>query len=240
MRFQQSVPFEFGRLDVLFRASVRQDYSYDHERRDDERGGDAAQLEAAFFMRLGERVAERGPERARQDVCGPEENAARNLREEVRQRHERDQAGEDERAALEAEARVVCGEIAERRAERVRDEDGQPVEDLVPFRDDVLELYAPHHAMPDEEDCEDAAEQYDGRLHVTESERAVEIVGHGRADGRRGDDDGPVDERAITPRRNLRGERDGEEAEEDQTADGVAEFHRHRDGVAARLDDDET
>src|ERR1044072_1715379 len=168
MRFQQSVPFEFGRLDVLFPASVRQDYSDDHERRNDERGGDAAQLEAAFFVRLGERVAERGPERARQNVRGPEEDAARNLREEVRQRHERDQPGEDERAALEAEARVVCGEIAERRAKRVRDEYRQPVEDLVPLRDAGLPLSAPHHSMPEEEDCEDAAEQYDGRLRSEE------------------------------------------------------------------------
>ena len=101
MWFQQPVPFEFGRLDVLFRTSICQDYAYDHERRDDERSGDAAQVEAANFVRLGECVAERGPEGPRQNVCGPEEHAVRNLREEVGRRHERDQPGEDERAALE-------------------------------------------------------------------------------------------------------------------------------------------
>src|SRR5437762_12759584 len=118
MWFQQSVSFEFGKLDVLFRTSIRQDYAYDHERRDDERGGDAAQIEAAFFVRLGECVAERGPEGPRQNVRGPEEHAVRNLREEVRRSHERDQSGEDERAALEPQPQVVRGEVAERRAER--------------------------------------------------------------------------------------------------------------------------
>src|SRR5437868_11043983 len=101
MWFQQPVPFEVGRLDVLFRTSIRQDYAYDHERRDNERSGDAAQIEAALFVWLGECVAERGSEWPRQNVRGPEEHAVRNLREEVGRRHERDQAGEDERAALE-------------------------------------------------------------------------------------------------------------------------------------------
>src|SRR6201996_7105485 len=48
----------------------------DHGGENDEGGGDAAEVEAAFVARLGESVAERGAEWARENVGSPEEYAA--------------------------------------------------------------------------------------------------------------------------------------------------------------------
>ena len=39
----------------------------------------------------------------------------------------------------------------------------------------------------------------------------------------------------VTRRRELRGERDGEEREKDERARRVTELQRHREGVTARL-----
>ncbi len=119
MRPQQLLAFEVGRVETFLRTPVRQNYADDHQRGDDERGHDAAQVEAAFLVRLGERVAERRAQWPRQNVRGPEQKAVGDFREVVERRDDRDQPGEDERAALEAESGVVRREVAERRAERV-------------------------------------------------------------------------------------------------------------------------
>jgi len=52
-------------------------------------------------MLLGERVAGRGPEGPLQNVSGPEEDAFREAGEEMGCGHERDQAREHQRSALE-------------------------------------------------------------------------------------------------------------------------------------------
>ena len=73
------------------------------------------------------------------------------------------------------------------------------------------------------------------RLHVAELEGAIKVVRHRRADGRGGNHDGPIEERVVALRRNLSGERDAEEPEKDQAADGIAELQRHRKLIAAGL-----
>ena|SRR5207253_9849458 len=100
----------------LVRLSIRQEYHHDHDRRNNQRRGDATQIEATFCKGLRQGVAERCSKGSRQNIGSPEEHAVRNLREVVRCRDNRYQAGEDKCAALEAEARVVGGEIAQRRA----------------------------------------------------------------------------------------------------------------------------
>ena len=107
-------------------------------------------------MRRGQAqgIAKRRPEGPRQDVRGPEDHALRDLGQEVREGHEREQGGELERAALESDAGGRRDEIAERGAER-------DLEDLVWPRGDVLELDPSREAVPDEEDDENAAEQDD-------------------------------------------------------------------------------
>ena len=69
---------------------MRHDYQHDHERRDHERRGDAAQVESTVGVGLGQGVAESGSERPRQHICSPEEYAGRDFREVVRRRHESD------------------------------------------------------------------------------------------------------------------------------------------------------
>src|SRR3984893_5626479 len=127
----------------------RRGYAGDDTRRDDEGRGDAAQPEPSFGVRLGQGVAQGRAEGAGQDVRGPEDRALRDRGDEVRRRDEAEQAGEDQRAALESEARARRHEVAERGAERVRDQDRHPVEDLVRPRGDVVELDPPRGAAPD-------------------------------------------------------------------------------------------
>ncbi len=101
------------------RPAKRHDDQHDHDRRDSERRDDTAQFKATVRVGLGERVAEGRSEGARQDICGPEHHALRDIREEVCRRHEREQPAEDERAAIESETGGGSNEVTQRRAERV-------------------------------------------------------------------------------------------------------------------------
>ena len=153
----------------------------------------------------------------------------------MRRGHERDQAGEHQRAALEPDARGCSDEIAERSAERVRYQNRHPVENLVLPRGDVLVLDLSRGATPYEKDRNHATEQDERRLHVAEPEGAIDVVRHRRADSSGGDHDEPIKERVVALRRNLSGERDAEEPEKDQAADGIAKPQCHRKLIAAGL-----
>ena len=64
--------------------------SYDYDRR-----GDTAEGEAPFGKRFGESVSKSCSERARENVCGPKQSAARDTRKEVGRGDYGDQTCED-------------------------------------------------------------------------------------------------------------------------------------------------
>ena len=78
-------------------------------------------------VRLVEQIADGRAERSREDERSPEKSGSRDLREEVEGSDDRERRGEDERAALEAEAGRVGRPVAERGSERLREQDRRPV-----------------------------------------------------------------------------------------------------------------
>src|SRR5271165_1197107 len=88
------------RLELPLAAGVdagalrKQENEGDHDRRDDPGGGKAAEVEAAKAVRFVEQVAERRPERPRQDERRPEQERPRNRRVKIESRQNREAAGE--------------------------------------------------------------------------------------------------------------------------------------------------
>ena len=85
-------------------------------------------------MRFGERVAERGAERPRENICRPKKNASGNLRRQVKNCHKGDQPGENQCAAFKAEPQIISCEIAERGTQRIGNENREPIKGLIRTR----------------------------------------------------------------------------------------------------------
>jgi len=209
----------------------------DHDGRDGEGRCDGAQSQSALRVRLGERVSKGGAKGACEHVSGPEEHALRDRGEKVGSGDQRDQAGEDECSTFETKAGGRSGEIAQGRAERVGDEDGEPVEDLVGAGGDVVNSNLAGHEVPDEQNDENRGEEHQGGFDVAEAERAVEIIRSRSAHGSGSYDYGPVEGRVVAPGGELGGEGDSKESEQDDAAHGIAQLQRHGEGVAAGLAD---
>ena len=225
----------------MFPAAPRLQFSREHhdpdghEHRNDQRGGEPAHFEASFLVRFGQRVAERRPQRTRENIGRPEEHAGRNLREPVRERDQCNQAGKEESATGKAQPRIRTDAITQGRAESVRNEDSYPVEDLVFPIGNVLILDLSRDLPPGKENGQHAAKKQDRRDHVTQTYRPVEIVRHGRAHRRGRNHHGPIDKRVVALRSDLGGERDRKETEKDEGAHGIAESESHRHSIRAGL-----
>src|ERR1700704_5812205 len=101
----------------------------DHEEREERRDGEATDGETAVGNRLVEKVADGRTQGAREDEGTPEQQRARNVREEVRRRDDRQPGTENQRAALVAQS-TIGHPVAECRSQGLREQDGDPVEHL--------------------------------------------------------------------------------------------------------------
>ena len=213
-----------------------EDDAHGHRRGDRERGTEPSQRQAAVGVRLGQGVADRGAERPGEDVRGPEQDRRRDpLHPEMQRGDDGQQHGKNECTLLESEPRGSRHEVAQGRPQRVRYQDRRPVEGLLAPGVNVFEADVADHPSPHEQQEEDTAQEHGRRLHVTEADGAIEVVGHGRADRRGGDDQQPVGHRVVAARCQLREQHDGEEPQEDQAGDRVAQVQRHRHRVAPGL-----
>src|SRR6266853_1709710 len=112
----------------------------------------------------------------------------------MRSSHQREEAGKYQRAALEPKLRCGGYEVAQRGAKRVGNQNRQPVEDFFLPGGYILELDPAGGAMPDKENSKHTAEQNDGRFHIAEIERAIQVIRHRRSYCRGGYYDRPVGE----------------------------------------------
>ncbi len=165
--------------------------------------------------------------------------------------HQRDQRGEQHRPQLEApdvprtrrrvgqlhhEVRQgVGGEVPQRRAQRVGDQDGQPVEDLVPARGDLVGPDRPGGQLPGDQHRHHRRQQDRRGQRIAEVQAAVEEVRGGGPHRRGRHHQEPVGEGVIAMRLELQTQRHDEIAEEDQGRGQVAQLQGHRQGVAAGL-----
>jgi len=119
----------------LVSASVRRRVAGSEQHQSDEREQDRRRVEAperqaAVGQRLVQRIAEHRAQRARQHEGDPEQQRARQPRPEVARGRQQQQHAEDERRAPVAHAGGVCRPVAQRRAQRLREHDRDPVEEL--------------------------------------------------------------------------------------------------------------
>jgi hypothetical protein len=89
--------------------------------------------------------------------------------------------------------------------------------------------------IPESEGADQQNEQDRRAPDIADAERAVEEVGHRRADRRRRDDHRPIQERVEFLGSDLSGDQRNKDCRKDHGADEIAEIQRHRDGVAAGL-----
>ena len=122
----------------------------DHGQEDEARRA-RAETQAAVRQRLGEQVADSGPERPGQDVGYPEAGD-RALAEPVSQGDKADQAAEGEDAEPEPEARRLDREIARALGQREGEQDPGPAEGLAPGRDDGADRERALARVPERED----------------------------------------------------------------------------------------
>ncbi len=205
------------------------------DRREDQRRADRAEAEAAVVGRLGQQIAEGRAERARQHERDPEQQHAIDAGQVHGGGGQRDRAADQRSAAEEAESGIVGEEVAERGAERVGEQDRQPVEQLRAARADRVDGKAAFDEPPDHEHGGEAGHQDRGAARVAEAERAIHEVRHGRAGGAGRQDHRPVQQRVEAAGGELRRQRGEEEAEQDQRTQRVADVQGHRQQVAGRL-----
>ncbi len=136
--------------------------------------------------RLGQDVAQGGSEGSREDEGGPEEEDVGGIGPKIERGEEGEDAAEDERAAFVTERGVIGQAIAERGAEGVRDEDGEPVEGLGFAVGDVVYVDGAEGEIPNREDGEDAGEEDDGTPEVTDPGGAGKVIGGGALESRGG------------------------------------------------------
>lgn len=107
-------------------------------------GGEAAEREPAVGNRLIQQITKRGSQRSRQDERDPEQQNARDVREEIRGRDERQASAKDQRAVFVAETKAASVRprhpVAKRGAEGLREHDRHPVEYFNPGRGDRVDV----------------------------------------------------------------------------------------------------
>jgi len=148
-----------------------------------------------------------------------------------------DQAREYQRPALEPETSGVRGKIAQRRAQSIRYQDGDPIEHLVLARRNMVELDLAGRKMPNDQNREYAAKKHNRRLDVTKARRTVQIIRRRGAYRRGSHNHGPVEERMVALGPYLGGQSDGKKPQKNQAADGITKIQRHRKRIAAGLSD---
>jgi sugar phosphate permease len=156
--------------------------------------GVTAQRQAAAGDRLVEEVADRRAERPGQDESSPEQGRARDTGAVDQDHHQRQARREQHRTAAIAESPAAVGvrhPVAERGAERLREQDREPVEQLGLARVEPLDRYRPQAAPPAEQGQHQQREQQRRAARVADSQRAVAQVGQRGADRGGGDDRGP-------------------------------------------------
>src|SRR5664280_671244 len=154
------------------------------EDKQDQRGVEPAEVQAAGGQGLVEQVAERCAERTRQNEREPEEQSVRNAGPEVQSGCDGQARAEDQRpdlvAQLEAAAIGTCHPVAERSAERLREEDRHPVEPLDLRLGDALDRDRALAPVPDRKACCEQGGDDDHAAGVAEANRSVGEVGQGR------------------------------------------------------------
>ena len=118
----------------------------------------------------------------------------------------------------------------------LREVDCRPVEGFDPRRRDRIDRDSVPRPRPDRERREEQREQKRRSARIADPERAVCEIGHRLwPHGSRRDDRQPVEVGVEIRGANLSDHRQQEYAAKDDRADRVAQFHRHRDRVAAGL-----
>lgn len=167
----------------------------DDEHQDHARRIEAAERKPAVGARLVQKIADRRAERPRQDKRRPEQSGVRYRGEKIKRGDEAQARGENQRAAAIAEPGRGREEIAERGAERLRKQNCRPVKRLGFGRADRGYRDGAERRIPESEGADQQNEQDRRAPDIADAERAVEEVGHRRADRRRRDDHRPIQER---------------------------------------------
>ena len=196
--------------------------------------------------RLVEEIADHRTQRAGQDEGRPEQQRLGNARGVVRQCDQRERAAENARGPKVAE-RSVRHPVAQRSAQRLREGDRDPVEQLRLAGMDRGRRNPAERAVPGDQRQDDQREQQDRSARVSDAERSRREIGQRGARGGRGDDRRPVEPRIEPPGADLKEGEDRERGPEDHGAHDIAVQPRlpragrgfaqpaHADGVARGL-----
>ncbi len=225
-----------GVLRGVAAGPLRQDEQAGDDERGNDRGGDrAAQRKAAGIDGLVEEVADGGAQRARQDEGGPEQRHARQAGPVIEHDDHRKRGGEHQRAAFVAEPGRIRHPVAKRRAERLRQRDGRPVEGLGLRRVDGVDGDRAERTVPEAQRGQQADQQHRCATGVSDPQGAVGEVGHGGAECRRGHDGRPVQRRMKFSRGDLQADQPDQGHQEQRGSGQIAPIEGHGDGIAAGL-----
>ena len=184
---------------------------------------------------LREKVADRGPERAREDVRNPESADGVEGESVMRDRDCRDRPGEDQCRHPVAEVETLGREIAGCGTECEREQHGEPVERLATRRVDRVDRKCPLAQPPDgKHDGEHDAEDRRGR-HERNAGVIGQVVRDLRSDHADQHDSEPVDAGDVPPRAELEDERRDEECGRDVRRVRQAKADVVREVVGCRL-----
>src|SRR5437899_3184112 len=121
------------------RLDTRKRDKQDNDREKDEAGVRRAESEPAVFARLRQKVPKRGAQRPGQDVSQPECKHRIGAEVEIGGGDCGDQPAENDDADVETKAQGLRRQVARGGAQREREQDGGPVEELAPGCDDRVD-----------------------------------------------------------------------------------------------------
>ncbi len=227
-----TLPWSF----CLPRLEGDKNHQYHQRSQQHQRGTLGAIAQATFVMVPDQNIAHGGAKGPRQNKGDPEEDHVRDLGEVIGRGDESESAADHGCTTGKAEAGIISKEVTEERgAEGVGEKNGGPIEDLHLAGADLFHGEGFTGEIPDgENNCEDAY-QNGGAIGIAEFHGPVHVVGHGGAGGAGGDDHEPVNRGVIALHRELRGQRDHEEPQEDRGTDAITQFQCFGEKVAARL-----
>jgi hypothetical protein len=223
----------------LHPLSADLDSEVDGQRDDRGEEGDArrrrSHAQSPVCRRLRQQVADRGAQRAGQDVRGPEAEDHVRSEREAGDRDHPDERGEQDRPEQVPESEALRDQVSGGRPECEGAQDRDPVEGLAPAGEDRVDRQRALAREPDAEGGRQQDAEDQGAEPQRDTEDIRQVVGDQGAHDADQHDHRPVDAGVVPSRRELGDQRDGEQSAHDPRRDAQTQTQRLAEVVRESL-----